>query len=246
MGIFRQSRDVSPSTKEQLVDEEFGIVSYRRVPNAKYIKVKISQTGSLAASLPIGASLSSVRQLIDESRLELRKIVRSATPSRIVYENDMRIGASHSLTIASANTSEPTSRINGQHITVWLPSGMPSTHKDAQAHIRTAVKKALTKEAKSYLPRRLSYLAEEHGFSYESVRFSNAKGRWGSCSSRGTISLNVALMRLDRELIDYVLVHELCHTRHMNHSQEFWEEVSTITPQYRQLKKLLKVETPYL
>jgi predicted metal-dependent hydrolase len=246
MGIFRQSRTASPSTKEELVDEEFGVVSYRRVPHTKYIRVKINQTGKLSASLPPGASLQSVRELIDESRDELRNLVKTASPSGTTYTNNMRIGASHTLTIASAQTTVPKSRINGQHITVWLPTGMAETQEKAQSHIRTVVKKALTKEAKSYLPRRLAYIAETHGFSYESVRFSNAKGRWGSCSSRGTISLNVALMRLDRQLIDYVLTHELCHTRHMNHSSDFWDEVASIMPNYRQLKKLLKAETPYL
>lgn len=246
MAIFHRSRAASPSTSSELVDDEFGVVSMRRVRGSRYIRVKISEDGRLKATMPPRASIASVRQLIDESRAELRKILKSATPSKIIYTHNMQIGASHTLSITRAVTTEPKSRIHGQSITVWLPPGLEETDEKAQSHIRSVVKNALTKEAKSYLPRRLAYLANEYGFSYEKVRFSNAKGRWGSCSSRGTISLNVALMRLGRDLIDYVLIHELCHTRHMNHSQDFWSEVSEILPNYRNARRTLKSESPYL
>ena len=173
-------------------------------------------------------------------------MLRKVPAHRVVYEHGMSIGASHKLTITHAKTEAPKVRTNGQDISVWLPLSMSHEHPAAQTAIRGAVKKALTKEAKSYLPRRLRYIADEYGYDYEKVRFSNAKGRWGSCSSHGTISLNIALMRLERELIDYVLVHELCHTVHMNHSPEFWDAVHAIVPDYKQIKRRLKQESPYL
>jgi predicted metal-dependent hydrolase len=221
-------------------------VPCRRIKGAKYVRLKIKPDGTLLATLPERAALNNVQHLIDESRDELRKMIRTMPTPHVIYTDNMQIGSSHTLKISFARTAAPKSRINGQNITVWLPITMTPQSDEAQEHMRSVVKKALTKEAKSYLPRRLKYLADEFGFSYEKVRFSNAKGRWGSCSSRGTISLNVALMRLSRELIDYILIHELCHTRHMNHSTEFWSLVESIVPNYRQLKRTLKQESPYL
>jgi predicted metal-dependent hydrolase len=77
-------------------------------------------------------------------------------------------------------------------------------------------------EAKRKLTRRVKHLAHRHGFTYGRVSIRNQRTRWGSCSSRGNISLNMKLSRLPEELMDYVILHELAHTRVKDHSQEFW------------------------
>ncbi|MCL1929785.1 M48 family metallopeptidase [Candidatus Saccharibacteria bacterium] len=109
-----------------------------------------------------------------------------------------------------------------------------------------AEKKALRKLARPWLQTRLRILARTHGFKYEKVRIMNARTRWGSCSSRGTVSLNIALMRIPETLRDYVILHELTHTRYMNHSKEFWAELAKYYPEYKEARKRMKKYSPQL
>ena len=81
--------------------------------------------------------------------------------------------------------------------------------------------KALRAEAKAWLVPRLATLAAEHGFSYNKVFIKNNVSNWGSCSTKGNINLNMQLMRLPEELRDYVMLHELCHLKQLNHGPEF-------------------------
>ena len=101
--------------------------------------------------------------------------------------------------------------------------------------------KILRKEAKEYLPDRLQVLAGMHGFTYGSIRIAKSKSRWGSCSSKKNISLSLFLMQLPSHLIDYVILHELCHTVEMNHSPKFWELLDKVCDEKaKALRKELK------
>jgi len=84
-------------------------------------------------------------------------------------------------------------------------------------------------EAQRLLTARLAYLAEKHGFTYNRVSVRNQKTRWGSCSFHNNINLNMQLVRLPDDLIDYVLLHELAHTKIKNHSKSFWTLVDRLT-----------------
>ena len=141
---------------------------------------------------------------------------------------------------------ELASRLVETTLHITLPTSLPIESPAAQTFIKQAALKALRKQAKAYLTRRVTSLAAEHGFHFNDIRFSNAGTRWGSCSSKGTLSLNIWLMQLPFELIDYVLIHELCHTRQMNHSPQFWLQVEAILPNYKELRRTLKAQHPYL
>jgi predicted metal-dependent hydrolase len=160
------------------------------------------------------------------------------------YTAGMQIGKSHTLIVRPTTRTVARFSRHGQQIIAELPEGTSLDSSDIQRDLRDTVIGALRIEAKSYLPKRLAYLASQHGYSYKTVRFSHAGSRWGSCSSNGTISLNIALMKLPFELIDYVLIHELSHTREMNHSSDFWAQVETGDPAYKHHRALLKKESP--
>ena len=98
----------------------------------------------------------------------------------------------------------------------------------------------LRKQAKAYLPGRLAELAAEHGFSYNQVRIKHNVSNWGSCSVKGNINLNLNLIRLPQDLQDYVMLHELCHLKHMNHGKEFHTLLESVCPDHLALRRRLK------
>lgn len=105
-------------------------------------------------------------------------------------------------------------------------------------------KKQLMKKAREYLPYRLEYYAKLYGYEYSKCRLSHANTRWGSCSSNKTISLNIGLMKLPEPLRDYVILHELAHLNHMDHSKAFWAEVGEHDKKYKAHEKKLKMFNP--
>lgn len=107
--------------------------------------------------------------------------------------------------------------------------------------IRILAKKALT-----YIPDRAEYFAAMLGVTYGRITIRNQKTRWGSCSNKGNLNFNCLLMLAPNEVIDYVVVHELCHRKEMNHSRAFWNEVAKIVPDYKECEKWLKDEGSYI
>lgn len=227
-------------------DEEFGEIVVRRSRLSRYVRLKIGQNGSLSASLPWRASVKLVKQLIDQSRDELRGIVRDYSSRRPSYHDGMIIGKSHRLSVVYDNIATPNCTVKDQRIIVTFPVTLSLSSTPAQDYIRESVLKALRKEARAYLPRRTRFLASQHGFHIETIKLNNAKTRWGSCSSKNMLNLNVALMRLPHELIDYVILHELCHTREMNHSEAFWQLVESVDPNYKTHRRMLRTHSPYM
>lgn len=94
--------------------------------------------------------------------------------------------------------------------------------------------------AKEYFPKRVSYYAHILGISYGKITIRDQKTRWGSCSSKGNLSFNWRLILAPPNVLDYVVVHELCHRKEMNHSQRFWALVESVMPDYKEYRKWLK------
>lgn len=226
-----------------VIDEEFGHIVLRRSAKASHVRIRVAPDGRLRASLPLYAPAFLVKRLVRSSREQIREMLASQN-SEMQFEHGMQIGKSHTLIVRPTSNTKATVKRHQQQIIVLLPPAKQLTDPAVNRMVRDTVIEALRIEAKSYLTKRLAFLAAQNGFKYEKVRFSHAGGRWGSCSSNGTISLNIALMKLPFQLIDYVLIHELSHTMQMNHSSAFWETVKQADPHYAQHRRDLKKETP--
>ncbi len=96
------------------------------------------------------------------------------------------------------------------------------------------------KQARTVLAERVECFVHEHGFKVKKMRISSARTRWGSCSAKGTLSFTWRLVMAPLGVIDYVVVHELCHLKELNHSKTFWAQVEAILPDYKTRRKWLK------
>ena len=109
-------------------------------------------------------------------------------------------------------------------------------------HLTDEEIRELVDKARKYIPERVAHFAEHMGVTYGRITIRNQKTRWGSCSSKGNLNFNCLLMLTPAEIIDYVVVHELCHRKEMNHSGAFWNEVEKVLPDYREAVRWLKEE----
>ena len=226
-----------------IVDKEFGEIKIRKNKLARSVKLSVGVDGKLRASIPYYSPEFAVRRLVNGNRDEIRKMLATHNAKNSYQDGDL-IGKTHTLFLQKFSGEEIKISLDGNQILVQIPQDLSFKNPLIQSEIRKTVSKILRKQAKAYLPRRIDFLAEKYGFSFEKLRFSHTGTRWGSCSSSGTISLNIALMNLPHHLIDYVIIHELCHTRQMNHSSKFWQEVEKYCPDYKKYVQEIKQFSP--
>lgn len=122
----------------------------------------------------------------------------------------------------------------------WQSVPDPPTYSIREQNQFAALEKRYKKAAREYIPTRVAFFQKFTGGSYEKITIRDQKTRWGSCSSNGTLSFNYRLMLAPPRILDYVVVHELCHLKHMNHSPAFWQAVEAVLPDYQERKLWLK------
>ena len=116
----------------------------------------------------------------------------------------------------------------------------------ASADLRPVIEKHLRQLATRELPPRVREFSAQHQIAVTRITVRNQKSRWGSCSRRGTISLNWRLIQTPDFVRDYIILHELAHRRHMNHSVRFWSEVERLCPDFRTAERWLKTHRDFL
>lgn len=123
----------------------------------------------------------------------------------------------------------------------WLyQDGLERDENGQIEKLRKELKKWYKKQAKEYITKRVAYYQDILGVSVTSVSIKSRKSQWGSCDSNGNLTFSWRLVMAAPKAIDYVVVHELCHRRHMDHSPKFWQEVKTYMPDYEEQKQWLE------
>ena len=123
----------------------------------------------------------------------------------------------------------------------WIKGHLEKiAERPAVAVLSEAERKTLAKQAAQILPSKVQHFAAEIGVSYGRITIRSQRTRWGSCSAKGNLNVNCLLMFCPEEVMDYVVVHELCHRKELNHSAAFWAAVEKVCPDYRVHRKWLK------
>ncbi len=223
--------------------EGIGNVRITKRSDARHLRLSISPQGQVRISIPAWARYQEGVEFAEQRR---EWILAHRPKTEALITNLMRVGKAHRYTFTSADTARPSARLSGSDIHITRPLILPSSDREVQTVARRAGIRALRAEAAHLLPQRLRTIAAEHNFTYSSVGIKQLKGRWGSCDSHQNIVFNLYLMQLPWELIDYVIMHELIHTKHLHHGKEFWDEFLRHQPSARSLQKSIKQHQPIL
>ena len=128
----------------------------------------------------------------------------------------------------------------------WIEKHLSNRTSQKQQKFTEEEMKALREKARILLTERVQHFAPLIGVTYNQISIRAQHTRWGSCSSKGNLNFNCLLALVPIEVLDYVVVHELCHRKELNHSDRFWNEVSRILPDYKTRKQWLKDNGPGL
>ena len=208
---------------------------FARHPRARRYVLRLCRDGMARVTIPRGGSTAQARAFAERNSGWLEKQLLKAPPS------------AHGSKDWSAGTQI---LFRGEHVTLrelyetgerTICFGNELVRlRNANDHIRPAVERHLWKLAARELPDLVFRLAAINGLRAVRVTVRNQRSRWGSCSRKGTISLNWRLIQTPEFVRDYIILHELAHLREMNHSRRFWNEVAGLCPEYRRAEEWLK------
>lgn len=223
---------------------DIGEVHLHKRKGARSIRLSIAHSGQVRVSMPPWVPYRLGMEFVINKRswIESKKIIRA--PLRTGH----RIGRQHILNFVNRpDIHRVATRITrDNHINVLLPMDVACADQTAQAAAEKACLRALRHEAEGILPARLAQLAAMNGFEYKSVTIRRLTSRWGSCSEKKHIVLNSCLIQLPDTLIDYVIFHELAHTKIMAHGTVFWTELAIYVPDLANIRKEIRQYRPVI
>lgn len=214
--------------EKNIQDKDLGVITLRTTPRATRYTLKISK-GKDNRHDATGGDEKRMIAFIMENKARLVKALQKY-PAGPCSTKDRSYRLRHSACISSA-PSEVISTWDWRmgYCISLVRMRLVSKRKRCNPYWKSMLEKALRHEAKRLLPERITLLARQHGFMLTGVKINNSKTHWGSCTMKKSINLSQSLMLLPWHLVNYVLLHELCHTIEMNHSERFWKLMDKVT-----------------
>lgn len=219
--------------EERIAFDDLGEVLFRRSKRCKRLSIHVKPVKGVEVifppSYPIRKAMAFVESRKEWIQHSLQKMKAYEADFTLFDESTNFQTRSFKLNIQKVQRADVRLHLDNGVLNVYYPAHIQVEAPAIQEAIRFGIVEALRREAKRYLPNRLDYFARLHNFSYQQLFIKNLKSRWGSCSSVNNINLNLHLMRLPNHLIDYVILHELCHTVEKNHGPGFWNLLDKFT-----------------
>jgi predicted metal-dependent hydrolase len=242
-------RRLEPNQKT-LEHAEIGTVLFKKNPRSKRITLKVKRDGTVIVTLPKSVAYKAaepiLHQNIDWVKKQLEKARANQETKLLSYNSTFQI-RDKVLCILPHDRERLIVYSDKDKIEILVPRTWDLSSKEVQDQLQYTVIETLRQEAKSYLPKHTQDLADQKGVLINDIRIKKVKTRWGSCSSKSNINLSLYLMLLPDELIDYVILHELAHIKHQNHSAAFWNHLEGLLPGSKQLDKTLNAyRIPFL
>ena len=229
--IFNRSRTVIPSAGHLLVGSRIVPLQLVRHPRARRYLLRLLPDGTARVTVPRGGSIAEAKRFAEKHTAwlerQLQRQAENPTPPVAWQIGTTVLFRGEQVPIES--TGPGAIRFGNERVTTG-----------SAADFRPAIQKHLHRLAAHELPPQVMALAAQHGLTVRRVSVRNQKSRWGSCSRRGTISLNWRLIQVPGFVRDYILLHELMHLRQMNHSARYWREVQSVCPDYQTAERWLK------
>jgi len=200
---------------------------------ARYLQLRFIPEKGLELVLPKFASYADAERFLKKNIDWVEKKLKSANHPRDTHSHFHFLGKRFSIkTIASAK-GHSSYKIGTDSLEISHP-------EPVRINFSKLFDLIYRKEGKNLLPLMAQEIASEFGFSPNRISIRGQSSRWGSCSKKRNISLNYRMLKFRREIVNYIIIHELCHLRHFDHSKAFWNEVSKYSPNYKLLKKEIK------
>lgn len=213
--------------EKEYSDKELGKIIIRENDRARRIVLR-TRPEALYITVPRGVEMKEVQGAIEKFRVKLIRSRKKVERKRI--DLDYKIDSEFfKLSLVSGTQSRFMAHSELGETKIICPPTANFEDEELQAWLRKVIEEALRKNAKTILPSRIDNLSKQHKLPYESLKISSSQGRWGSCSSRKNINLSYYLLLLPSHLVDYVVLHELAHTKEMNHSEKFWSVLNNLT-----------------
>jgi len=237
MPIFRSSKDLAKNIVPEQGDLFWPEYSIRKSHRAKYLRINVCPGKGVELVVPKRTSIKAARRFLERHQEWINQQLEKYGPPCIPQLPD-------EINLQAIRKKWQVKYHFGHHRQYRTRDDFPtltlSGPTDDYMMCKTRLRQWLRHAARQTFHEWLRQASESTGIPYQKLTIRSQKTRWGSCSSKGNISLNDRLMFLPPETVEYVMVHELCHTMHMNHSKRFWETVKNYCPDYKNHERQLR------